>query len=232
MRPVLMSYTMKPSERGQQLHNSFNYCSSFYFYIYSISLCPARSNNTKIWSARRVGENQSARGSRKYSECHSRCRCCAHQLTPRSSLMKPTKIDTLLTIFPVSPPPIQVLPRQTCGLYSHTIYRHKYPGGMRKLDSIIRGGELFETILHNPVNIYMTHMSNYANDRLALYTFSELLEFVEKNTNLQLKYAATSEGINDAPLKLAQYYFDLYPKEKQPLWTVSKLTWDYNFKLA
>lgn len=69
----------------------------------------------------------------------------------------------------------------------------------------------------------MTHMSNYANDRLALYTFSELLEFVETNTNLQLKYAATSQNSNDAPLRLAEYYFDLYSNEKQPLWTVSKI---------
>lgn len=74
----------------------------------------------------------------------------------------------------------------------------------------------------------MTHMSNYANDQLALYTFSELLEFVEMNTNIQLKYSASSPSTHDAPLKLAEYYFDMYPNEKQPLWTVSStLTLNY-----
>lgn len=121
----------------------------------------------------------------------------------------------------------QVLPRQTCGLYTHTILRHKYPGGIERLDSMIRGGELFETILHNPVNIYMTHMSNYANDRLAPYTFTALLDFVQENTNLQLKYVP-SNGDNGSPPNqlgpqvLADLYFKLFPAEKQPLWTVSE----------
>jgi len=114
----------------------------------------------------------------------------------------------------------QVLPRQTCGLYTHTVYRDKYPGGIEKLDSSILGGELFETILHNPVNIYMTHMSNYANDLLAPYTFTALLQFVEANTNLRLKYAPS--GPNQlGPTKLADYYFSLYPDEREPIWTVS-----------
>lgn len=55
-------------------------------------------------------------------------------------------------------------------------------------------------------------MSNYANDRLALYTFSELISFVQRYTNLQLRYAN--------PLKLADIYFDLFPNEKTtPFWT-------------
>lgn len=131
----------------------------------------------------------------------------------------------------------QVLPRQTCGLYTHTIYRKKYPGGIRRLEASIKGGELFNTILHNPVNIYMTHMSNYANDRLALYTFNLLFDFVQNNTNLQLKYAPshgpppgagepTSVSANDnsfrnqlGPNNLANYYFELYPGEREPVWT-------------
>lgn len=92
---------------------------------------------------------------------------------------------------------IQVLPRQTCGLYTHTIYRDKYPNGIDKLDALIKGGELFETILHNPVNIYMSHMTNYANDRLAQYTFNTLVDFVIEHTNLQLKYAPSSSWTNN-----------------------------------
>ncbi|CAL8332592.1 unnamed protein product [Lota lota] len=46
---------------------------------------------------------------------------------------------------------IMVLPRQTCGLFTHTIYYKEYPGGSKELDKSIRGGELFLTVLLNPV---------------------------------------------------------------------------------
>lgn len=46
----------------------------------------------------------------------------------------------------------QVLPRQTCGLFTHTIYYKEYPGGPKELDKSIRGGELFLTVLLNPVS--------------------------------------------------------------------------------
>ena len=45
----------------------------------------------------------------------------------------------------------QVLPRQTCGLFTHTIFYSEYPGGPQELDQSIRGGELFLTVLLNPV---------------------------------------------------------------------------------
>lgn len=51
-----------------------------------------------------------------------------------------------------------VLPRQTCGLYTHTIFYDKYPGGARKLDATILGGELFYTFVYNPVG---THILKY-----------------------------------------------------------------------
>lgn len=47
--------------------------------------------------------------------------------------------------------PPQVLPRQTCGLFTHTIFYKEYPGGPQELDKSIRGGELFLTVLLNPV---------------------------------------------------------------------------------
>ena len=47
---------------------------------------------------------------------------------------------------------VQVLPRQTCGLYTHTIYIDKYPGGRESLEESIRGGELFQTIVFNRVS--------------------------------------------------------------------------------
>ncbi|XP_036095634.1 bifunctional heparan sulfate N-deacetylase/N-sulfotransferase 1 isoform X4 [Molossus molossus] len=45
---------------------------------------------------------------------------------------------------------IMVLPRQTCGLFTHTIFYSEYPGGSSELDKIINGGELFLTVLLNP----------------------------------------------------------------------------------
>lgn len=50
----------------------------------------------------------------------------------------------------------QVLPRQTCGLYTHTVFIEKYPHGRRMLDTSIHGGELFQTIISSPVS----HSSN------------------------------------------------------------------------
>ncbi|KAI4464326.1 heparan sulfate sulfotransferase [Holotrichia oblita] len=45
---------------------------------------------------------------------------------------------------------IMVLPRQTCGLFTHTMLIERYPGGRDKLDESIQGGELFQTIVYNP----------------------------------------------------------------------------------
>ncbi|XP_072484251.1 bifunctional heparan sulfate N-deacetylase/N-sulfotransferase 2 isoform X2 [Notamacropus eugenii] len=105
---------------------------------------------------------------------------------------------------------IMVLPRQTCGLFTHTIFYHEYPGGSRELDRSIRGGELFLTVLLNPISIFMTHLSNYGNDRLGLYTFESLVRFLQCWTRLRLQTLP--------PAPLAQKYFDLFPQERSPLW--------------
>ncbi|KFP54869.1 Bifunctional heparan sulfate N-deacetylase/N-sulfotransferase 4 [Cathartes aura] len=105
---------------------------------------------------------------------------------------------------------IMVLPRQTCGLFTHTIFYKEYPGGPQELDKSIRGGELFLTILLNPISIFMTHLSNYGNDRLGLYTFANLANFVKSSTNLKLQTLP--------PVQLAQKYFELFPEQADPLW--------------
>ncbi|NXO23310.1 NDST4 sulfotransferase, partial [Cisticola juncidis] len=105
---------------------------------------------------------------------------------------------------------IMVLPRQTCGLFTHTIFYKEYPGGPQELDKSIRGGELFLTILLNPISIFMTHLSNYGNDRLGLYTFANLASFVKSATNLKLQTLP--------PVQLAQKYFELFPEQTDPLW--------------
>ncbi|NWX48062.1 NDST4 sulfotransferase, partial [Steatornis caripensis] len=105
---------------------------------------------------------------------------------------------------------IMVLPRQTCGLFTHTIFYKEYPGGPQELDKSIRGGELFLTVLLNPISIFMTHLSNYGNDRLGLYTFANLANFVKSSTNLKLQTLP--------PVQLAQKYFELFPEQTDPLW--------------
>ncbi|XP_039769640.1 bifunctional heparan sulfate N-deacetylase/N-sulfotransferase 4 [Ornithorhynchus anatinus] len=105
---------------------------------------------------------------------------------------------------------IMVLPRQTCGLFTHTIFYKEYPGGPQELDKSIQGGELFLTILLNPISIFMTHLSNYGNDRLGLYTFVNLANFVQSRTNLRLQTLP--------PVSLAHKYFELFPEQKDPLW--------------
>ncbi|XP_063165741.1 bifunctional heparan sulfate N-deacetylase/N-sulfotransferase 3 isoform X2 [Candoia aspera] len=105
---------------------------------------------------------------------------------------------------------IMVLPRQTCGLFTHTIFYKEYPGGPKELNKSIQGGELFFTVVLNPISIFMTHLSNYGNDRLGLYTFVNLANFVQSWTNLKLQTVP--------PLQLAHKYFELFPEQKDPLW--------------
>ncbi|KAL0840189.1 hypothetical protein ABMA28_015479 [Loxostege sticticalis] len=105
---------------------------------------------------------------------------------------------------------VMVLPRQTCGLFTHTLLLERYPGGRQRLDRSIQGGELFQTVINNPINVFMTHMSNYGNDRLALYTFESVVKFLRCWTNVRLASAP--------PLALAEKYFQLRPDELNPLW--------------
>ena len=58
----------------------------------------------------------------------------------------------------------------------------------------------------------MTHLSNYGSDRLALYTFTNVIKFVQCWTNLRL--------MTLPPLELAQKYFELFPNERDPVWQV------------
>ncbi|CAD5218713.1 unnamed protein product [Bursaphelenchus okinawaensis] len=46
---------------------------------------------------------------------------------------------------------ISVLPRQTCGLYTHTMYFHALPNGFRKFKENIEGGTVFDDILFNKI---------------------------------------------------------------------------------
>lgn len=58
----------------------------------------------------------------------------------------------------------------------------------------------------------MTHLSNYGNDRLGLYTFESLVRFLQCWTRLRLQTLP--------PVPLARKYFELFPQERNPLWQV------------
>lgn len=62
----------------------------------------------------------------------------------------------------------------------------------------------------------MTHLSNYGNDRLGLYTFESLVKFVQCWTNLKLQTLP--------PVQLADKYFHIFPEERAPLWQVSSVS--------
>ncbi|KAI8794060.1 bifunctional heparan sulfate N-deacetylase/N-sulfotransferase 3 [Biomphalaria glabrata] len=106
---------------------------------------------------------------------------------------------------------IMVLPRQTCGLFTTTVYSSDFRGGLAGLDSSIQGGEIFQTVLTTPINIFMTHLSNYGNDRLALYMLESLVKFVKCWTNFKL--------LSLPPVELGLKYFEMYPADKDPIWT-------------
>lgn len=69
-------------------------------------------------------------------------------------------------------------------------------------------------VLTFQISIFMTHMTNYAGDRLAPYIFKKLTKFFQRWTNLKL--------LSLPPRELAEIYFESFPEEVTPLWQVSK----------
>lgn len=70
------------------------------------------------------------------------------------------------------------------------------------------------TFLSIQISIFMTHLSNYGNDRLGLYTFKNLVKFIQMWTNLSLQTLP--------PVQLAQKYFQIFPEERDPIWQVTE----------
>lgn len=105
---------------------------------------------------------------------------------------------------------LKVLPRQTCRLFSFHYSVESFQGGLDELIRAAEGGEVFETLLHNPVSIFMTHMPNFGHDRLAIILFEALFRFVQKWTNLEL--------VTDRPIAMAARYFQIFPEDTIPVW--------------
>jgi heparan sulfate N-deacetylase/N-sulfotransferase NDST2 len=105
---------------------------------------------------------------------------------------------------------IMVAPRQTFNLWTLTVFfKENHEKWIQKYE----GGELFEILLYNQVSILMTHMDNYAGDRLAVFLLENVFDFLSKWTNL-IFYSLP-------PLEIVEKYFKLNPDDQEPLWTVS-----------
>lgn len=61
----------------------------------------------------------------------------------------------------------------------------------------------------------MTHYNNYGSDKLALRLFKTAFSFLKQWTKLELVY--------ETPTQLARHYFKIFPENKAPLWSVSRL---------
>lgn len=105
---------------------------------------------------------------------------------------------------------VRVLPRQTCGLFTKNLFYLEYPGGPEVLESSIHGGELFQTVVYNRVSVFMTHMPNYVEDRLAPYALESVVHMLKCWTNLELR--------TRNPRELADIYFKMYPEENTAIW--------------
>eukprot|EP00117_Sycon_ciliatum_P012908 scpid22021/ scgid13784/ Bifunctional heparan sulfate N-deacetylase/N-sulfotransferase; Glucosaminyl N-deacetylase/N-sulfotransferase; Sulfateless; Heparan sulfate N-deacetylase; Heparan sulfate N-sulfotransferase len=105
---------------------------------------------------------------------------------------------------------IKVVPRQVCGLYTHTFKRQDYPGGIQRLQETAEGGDMFESILHNTICIFMTHVSNYGHDRLGNYVVKAVVDYIQRWTNLELSYSPPHEAVSE--------YFEQHLDEAMPFW--------------
>lgn len=65
------------------------------------------------------------------------------------------------------------------------------------------------------ISIFMTHLSNYGSDRLALLVFDSLVKYLQCWTNLKLS--------TEHPTALAERYFAMFPGEVEPIWQVLSL---------
>lgn len=101
---------------------------------------------------------------------------------------------------------IMVMPRQTCGIWSHTNREQDFTE-----DFTIRSKEVVRTIVYNPLLVFMTHWTNYGSDRVAIKLFKHVFNNILETTNLNF--------ISLPPLKMAQKYFEIFPDDKEPLWT-------------
>lgn len=111
-----------------------------------------------------------------------------------------------------------VVPRQTCGIWTHTNRasdflknRTSTSDAETASEARRRVHEVVRTIVYNPVNVFMTHWTNYASDRLAIELFRRVFTLVRQSTRLRL--------LALPPLDMARKYFQIFPDDREFLWT-------------
>ena len=105
-----------------------------------------------------------------------------------------------------------VAPRQPSYMYTSSRNFETHNTDFNYWISLSEGGYLFEVLLYNQVSIFMTHIPNYSHERLAMFLFRNVFEFLSCWTNLQF-YSLP-------PLDIVKKYFEFNPNEKEPLWIV------------
>ena len=106
-----------------------------------------------------------------------------------------------------------VAPRQSSFMFTTDFNFNTTAKNFQYWISLYEGGEFFEVFLYNQVSIFMTHVPNYSNDRLAIFLFENVFKFISCWTNLKF-YTLP-------PLKIVEKYFELNPEDEEPVWTVS-----------
>lgn len=113
-----------------------------------------------------------------------------------------------------------VMPRFSCNVFTHTIYfdQDQHASSKSISPSQLRHNLLFgqdsvlKSILLNPVAVIMTHMTNYANDQLAVYALDFVFDHLKQWTNLKFKSLS--------PIQTAQKYFEINPSDRSDVvWT-------------
>ncbi|CAL8075948.1 unnamed protein product [Calicophoron daubneyi] len=100
---------------------------------------------------------------------------------------------TLMELMEKSKQFAAVLPRQTCGVYSRFVRFSDMTDAHIRIPEMVLGGSLFQKVVLNPISVFMTHLTNYKGDRLALYVFDGLFRFIQAWTNLELFTAKPSD---------------------------------------
>uniref|UniRef100_K7G968 [heparan sulfate]-glucosamine N-sulfotransferase n=1 Tax=Pelodiscus sinensis TaxID=13735 RepID=K7G968_PELSI len=95
---------------------------------------------------------------------------------------------------------IMVLPRQTCGLFTHTIFYNEYPGGSKELDRSIRGGELFLTVLLNPVCLPTGGASEVGSQANKYLSYSRCPQGLIKGKSLKTRLSTGVSAGGRGPL--------------------------------
>lgn len=108
---------------------------------------------------------------------------------------------------------VMVAPRISIFMYTQHLHFNSAGTNPEYWTALYEGGAVYELILYNQVSVVMTHVPNFAHDRLANYVLKNLFEFLSCWTNLQF--------YSMPPLKFVEKYFEVNPDDRDPIWKAS-----------